>query len=173
MHKGCHKTRLTHNVGIDVLTTSQGAEQLGMSRQRVLQFCQSGELDAIDTGGVWLIDADSLRRRELLGRLGALGTGRLPTLHLGHELQSLGTPTVRSQQDAVSAPPRTSPGLDHGGGDGASRGTRRGGLGRARSPPDPVVVPWSSQNRQQRFLYFRFKPHEHACASHAALKLMV
>lgn len=63
---------------MDIVTTAQVAEQLGVSRQRVLHLCQSGDLDAVHTGGVWLIDSDSVHRRELLRRLGALDAARRP-----------------------------------------------------------------------------------------------
>lgn len=67
-----------HYGDVDRLTTSQAAAKLGITRQTVLQLCESGELDAVDAGGVWLIDGDSVRRRQLMGTLGASGTPARP-----------------------------------------------------------------------------------------------
>ena len=60
------------------LTTSEAAERLGVTPQRVRALAQAGELAARRAGGVWLIDADSLAQRVLLGELGVAASAARP-----------------------------------------------------------------------------------------------
>lgn len=45
------------------LTVAQAASELGVNRQRVHQLIRAGKLTASRVGSVWIVDADSVRRR--------------------------------------------------------------------------------------------------------------
>ena len=59
-------------------TVSEAAERLGVSPQRVRALAQAGELGAVRTEGIWLIDADSLAQRGLLADLGVTASSVRP-----------------------------------------------------------------------------------------------
>lgn len=71
------------------LSVSEVAEQLGVSRQRVLALIHAGELPARLIGGRWVaasMDVDELRRDRLAGRpmAGRIAWGLLDLLDGGH-----------------------------------------------------------------------------------------
>lgn len=61
-----------------VATVSEAAERLGVLPQRVRALAQAGELGAVRAGGIWLIDADSLAKRELMAGLGVTAASTRP-----------------------------------------------------------------------------------------------
>jgi excisionase family DNA binding protein len=61
-----------------VATVSEAAERLGVLPQRIRALAQAGELGAVRAGGIWLIDADSLAKRELLAELGVTAASARP-----------------------------------------------------------------------------------------------
>jgi hypothetical protein len=60
------------------VTATEAADRLGVLPQRVRALVQTGELTAVRAEGIWLVDADSLARRVLLGQLGVTGASARP-----------------------------------------------------------------------------------------------
>ncbi len=56
----------------------EAAKHLGVTPQRVRELAEAGKLEAIRAEGVWLIGADSLARRVLLGELGVAASSARP-----------------------------------------------------------------------------------------------
>ena len=44
------------NIGIELLTTKQVADELGVTRMLILRFIKKGRLKAIKVGDIWLLD---------------------------------------------------------------------------------------------------------------------
>jgi excisionase family DNA binding protein len=67
--------RMRTTVVPDLVSVSQAAEILGVSRQRVLELAKAGKLDAVKVGDTWVIPAAAVETRE--GQTGLRWSGSL------------------------------------------------------------------------------------------------